>query len=511
MTKMIKIFDTTLRDGEQSPGCSMNLKEKIEMAKQLERMKVDVIEAGFAISSQGDFTSVKTIAETVKEATVASLARTTESDIDRAWEAVSGAVSPRIHTFIATSPIHMEYKLGMTPEQVLERSVAMVKYAKKYCSDIEFSAEDATRSEPLFLAKLVEGVIQAGATTINLPDTVGYTTPEEYYNFLMTIREHAPSLEKVVLSVHCHDDLGLAVANSLAAIKAGAGQIECTINGIGERAGNAAMEEIVMALHTRKDHYQAETGIVTTEIARSSSLLTRITGVKVQPNKAIVGENAFAHESGIHQHGVLKNKETYEIMTPESIGLTENKNLVLGKHSGKHAFRDKVKSMGYDLADEDIERIFVKFKDLADKKKQIYDRDIDALIAKEAVQVPKTYTLGSYVINSGNSITSTAVLKILKEDREIEKVSRGDGPIDASFKAIEKIVGMNLKMEDYQLQAVTEGEDALGDALVKISNGNGKIFAGRGLSTDVIEASIHAYINAVNKLIYEEKQQSSEI
>ncbi|MGI6748036.1 MAG: 2-isopropylmalate synthase [Anaerovoracaceae bacterium] len=502
MTKMIKIFDTTLRDGEQSPGCSMNLKEKIKMAKQLEKMKVDIIEAGFAMSSPGDFISVKTIAETIKDCTVASLARTSEQDIDRAWEALSNAVSPRIHTFIATSPIHMEYKLNMTPDEVYERSVAMVKYAKKYCSDIEWSAEDATRSDPVFLAKVIEGVIKAGATTINLPDTVGYTTPEEYYDFLMEVQELAPSMSKITLSSHCHNDLGLAVANSLASVKAGATQIECTVNGIGERAGNAAMEEFVMALHTRKDLHKAETRIVTTEIMRSSNLLSRITGVKVQPNKAIVGENAFAHEAGIHQHGVMQNKETYEIMKPESIGLSKN-NLVLGKHSGKHAFRDKVKQMGYDLSEDDINEMFAKFKELADKKKQVYDRDIEALIAKASVQVPKTYSLEHFVINSGNTITPTAVVRMLRDGKVIEKVSRGDGPINASFNAIEKIVGINLKLEDYQLQSVTEGNDALGDALVKISDSDGQIYAGRGLSTDVIEASIHAYINAVNKMIYE--------
>lgn len=502
MTKMIKIFDTTLRDGEQSPGCSMNLKEKIEMAKQLEKMKVDIIEAGFAISSPGDFISVKTIAETIKDCTVASLARTTVEDIDRAWEALTGAVSPRIHTFIATSPIHMEYKLMMTPEEVYERSVAMVKHAKRYCSDIEWSAEDATRSDPIFLAKVIEGVIKAGATTINLPDTVGYTTPDEYYDFLMKVQEHAPSMVNICLSTHCHNDLGLGVANSLAAIKAGASQIECTINGIGERAGNAAMEEIVMALHTRKDILNVDTRIITTEIMRSSSLLSRITGVKVQPNKAIVGENAFAHEAGIHQHGVMKNKETYEIMTPESVGLTQN-NLVLGKHSGKHAFRDKVKNLGYDMSETEIDRVFAKFKELADKKKSVYDRDIEALISKEAVQVPKTYCLSSFVINSGNTITSTAVIKMVKDGKVIEKVSRGEGPIDASFKSIEKIVGMDFNLEDYQIQSVTEGEDALGDAMVKISDVEGNLFTGRGLSTDIIEASIHAYINAVNKMIYD--------
>jgi 2-isopropylmalate synthase len=501
---MIKIFDTTLRDGEQSPGCSMNLKEKIEMSKQLEKMKVDIIEAGFAISSPGDFISVKTIAETLKDCTVASLARTTVQDIDRAWEALQKAVAPRIHTFIATSPIHMEYKLQMTPDEVYERSVAMVKHAKRYLSDVEWSAEDATRSEPEFLAKIIEGVIKAGATTINLPDTVGYTTPDEYYEFLMKVQELAPSLTKVTLSSHCHNDLGLAVSNSLAAIKAGATQIECTINGIGERAGNAAMEELVMALHTRKDILDADTRIVTTEIMRSSNLLTRITGVKVQPNKAIVGENAFAHEAGIHQHGVMKNKATYEIMKPESIGLSRN-SLVLGKHSGKHAFRDKVKHLGFDLSEAELDVMFEKFKVLADKKKSVYDRDIEAMLSKEATQVPKTYCLDSYVINSGNTITSTAVIKMIRDGKTIERVSRGEGPIDASFKSIEKIVGMELNLEDYQIQSVTEGEDAQGDAHVKISDAAGIIYSGRGLSTDIIEASIHAYINAVNKMIYQQE------
>lgn len=507
-TKTIKIFDTTLRDGEQSPGCSMNLKEKIEMAKQLERMRVDVIEAGFAVSSPGDFTSVKTIADMIKECSVASLARAVEGDIDRAWEALKGAVAPRIHTFIATSPLHMEYKLLMTPEEVYERAVAMVKHAKKYCSDVEFSAEDATRSEPDFLARIIEGVIKAGATTINLPDTVGYTTPDEYYNFLINLRNLAPSLDLVTLSSHCHNDLGLGVANSLAAIKAGATQIECTINGIGERAGNSAMEELVMALHTRKDALGVDTRIVTTEIMRSSKLLSRITGVKVQPNKAIVGENAFAHESGIHQHGVMKNRETYEIMTPESVGLNEN-NMVLGKHSGKHAFKNKIKELGYDLTEEDIDIAFAKFKVLADKKKQVFDRDIEAIMDKESVQVPKTYSVESFVINSGNSITSTAVLKMNKEGKSIERVSTGDGPIDAAFKAIQKIVGMNLKLEDYQLESVTEGIDAQGDAIVKISNEAGTSFTGRGLSTDVIEASINAYVNAVNKMFYDKENHGN--
>ncbi|MDR2132114.1 MAG: 2-isopropylmalate synthase, partial [Clostridiales Family XIII bacterium] len=505
MARKIRIFDTTLRDGEQSPGCSMNLKEKIKMAKQLERMRVDVIEAGFAISSQGDFLSVKTIAETLKDCTVASLARAGEQDIDRAWEAVKGAVDPRIHLFLATSSLHMEHKLRMKPDDVYERAVAMTARAVKYCGNVEFSAEDSTRSDPEFLARVLEGVIAAGATTINLPDTVGYTTPDEHRAFFVKMRELAPSLEKVTLSCHCHNDLGLAVANSLAAVQGGAGQVECTINGIGERAGNAAMEEIVMALHTRKPFYGAETRIATNEIMRSSDLLTRITGTGVQPNKAIVGRNAFAHEAGIHQHGVMQDRRTYEIMTPESVGLNKN-NLVLGKHSGKHAFRDRVKTLGYELNDAELEIAFEKFKSLADKKKTVYDKDIEAIVAKEAVQVPRTYRLDSFVINSGNTITSTAVIRMLREGKVYEKVSRGEGPIDAAFKAVEKIVGRELKLEDYRIASVTEGEDALGDASVRIRTENGMEFSGRGLSTDVIEAGIHAYVNAVNKMLYAESE-----
>lgn len=507
--KQVKIFDTTLRDGEQSPGCSMNLKEKIEMAKQLEKMGVDVIEAGFAISSQGDFISVKTIAETVKDCTVASLARASEKDIDRAWEAVRGANDPRIHLFLATSPVHMKYKLKMSPDEVLERTVAMVAHAKKYCSNIEFSAEDATRSDLDFLAKIIDGVVKAGATTVNLPDTVGYTTPDEHYEFFTALKEKSELLNTIDISAHCHDDLGMGVANSLAAIKAGASQVECTINGIGERAGNAAMEEIVMALHTRKDVLKADTNIVTTEIKRSSGLLQRITGVKVQPNKAIVGENAFAHESGIHQHGVMENANTYEIMTPESVGIKEN-NLVLGKHSGKHALADRIKALGYELTDDELIVAFGKFKDLADKKKQVYDKDIEAIVAKEVVQVPRTFSLDNFVINSGNTITATAVIKMNKGDKIIEKVSRGDGPIDAAYKAIDKIVGKNLVLEDYQLDSITEGEDAQGDAVVVIKGEEGALYKGRGLSTDVIEASIHAYINAVNKLYYGESEMFAE-
>ncbi len=506
--KQIKIFDTTLRDGEQSPGCSMNHKEKLEMAKQLERLNVDIIEAGFAASSPGDFNSVKSIADSLKNCTVASLARALENDIDRAYEAVKGAASPRIHTFIATSPIHMQYKLQMAPEEVADRAEAMVRYAKKYVSDVEFSAEDATRSDVDFLAKLFDRVIKAGATTVNIPDTVGYIMPEEYYNFITEIREKCPALDNVAISVHCHNDLGLGVANSLSAVRAGATQIECTINGIGERAGNAAMEEVVMALKTRKDIYQAETDIVTEEIMRSSRMLTRITGVKVQPNKAIVGENAFAHEAGIHQDGVLKNKLTYEIMTPESVGITE-KRLVMGKHSGKAALRARIKELGYDINDRDLEIAFAKFKDIADKKKEVFDSDIEAIVTKESTQVPKTYMLDSFVTNSGNTITNTAVVSLLKDDQRLEKVGTGDGTIDAAFGAIESMVGMKLHLDEYTVTANTKGKDSLGDTKVIISHEteDGKIIksTGRGLSTDVVEASINAYINAVNKMIYDNK------
>ncbi|SKC83099.1 2-isopropylmalate synthase [Maledivibacter halophilus] len=501
MGKNIKIFDTTLRDGEQSPGCSMNLQEKIKVAKQLELLKVDVIEAGFAIASQGDFNSVKEVAQIIKNSTVASLARALPKDIDYAWEAVKYAVRPRIHTFIATSDIHMKHKLKMKPEEVIERAVAMVKYAKKYCEDIEFSAEDGTRSDPKFLAQIYEKVIEAGATVINIPDTVGYTTPEEYYEFITKIKENTSNIHKAEISVHCHNDLGLAVANTLAAAKAGATQFECTINGIGERAGNAALEEIVMAINTRKDVLGLECNIDTTQIMRSSRLLSTITGVQVQPNKAIVGANAFAHESGIHQHGVLEERSTYEIMTPESIGLTTNK-MVLGKHSGRHAFNERLKSLGYNLSDEDLSKAFKQFKDLADKKKVVYNRDIEAIVSEEIIEIPQTYKLERFVINSGNVISTTASIALRVKDKLIEEAMVGDGPVDAAFKAIEKIVGMDIILEDYKLHSVTEGKDAQGEAIVKIKY-DGKMYRGRGLSTDVVEASIKAYISAVNKMSYE--------
>ena len=507
MTNIVRIFDTTLRDGEQSPGCSMNLAEKIEVAKQLEKLGVDIMEAGFAIASPGDFASVKAIATTIKNSTVASLARALPKDIDSAAEALKHAKYPRIHTFLATSDIHMQYKLKKTPDQVLETAYEMVKYAKRFCSDIEFSAEDASRSNPEFLYKVFEAVIQAGATTINVPDTVGYTSPEEFTALIKGIKENVPSIDKAVISVHCHNDLGLAVANSLAAIKAGARQVECTINGIGERAGNAALEEVVMNLNTRRDLYGFECGIQTKEIYKSSKLLSSITGVRVQPNKAIVGENAFAHESGIHQHGMLAHKETYEIMTPESIGLTENK-LVLGKHSGRHAFEDKLKSMGYELDEKALTKAFEDFKVLADKKKDVTDRDIEALICRKIVQIPEAYKLERFVINAGNTITTTSSMRLLTKTGHVleEVVSSYDGPIDASYKAIDKLVGKKFILEDFVINSVTGGTDAQGEVNVKIRNQD-KVYNGHGVSMDIVEASILAYISAINNMLYDQEER----
>jgi 2-isopropylmalate synthase len=499
--KHLMVFDTTLRDGEQSPGCSMNLKEKLEVARQLEKLRVDVIEAGFAIASPGDFESIRAVARTIREATVASLARAVPNDIDRAYEAVKDAQSPRIHTFIATSDIHLKYKLKATREQVLEQAVEAVKYAKKYLHDVQFSAEDATRSDPEYLYEVFEAVIQAGATVINVPDTVGYTTPEEFYQIIRGIRNNVPNIDKAVIAVHCHNDLGMAVANTLSAVNAGAMQVECTVNGIGERAGNAAMEEIVMALNTRSDLYGIRTGLETTQLYPASRLVSQVTGMKVQRNKAVVGENAFAHEAGIHQHGMLANKSTYEIMTPESVGLTKNL-LVLGKHSGRHAFEDRLKDLGYSLEKESLDQVFSEFKILADKKKVVYDRDLEALVQEKTMKIEEHYRLKQFVINCGNFMTATATVRLINGAGEIEEVSTGSGPIYASFGAIDKMVGMDFKLDDYSLQAITEGEDAQGEAFVKIrKKGNGLMYHGSGISTDVIEASIKAYLNAINRML----------
>ncbi len=503
--KTIKIFDTTLRDGEQSPGCSMNLQEKLEVAHQLEKLKVDVIEAGFAIASPGDFTAVKAIAEAVKDASVASLSRALKKDIDRSWEAVKNAARPRIHTFLATSPIHMEYKLKMKPDEVLAQAVEMVKYAKSLCPDVEFSAEDASRSDPEFLYKVFEGVIKAGATCINVPDTVGYSTPEEFYELIMGIKNNVAGIDKIDLSVHCHNDLGLAVANTLAAVRAGITQAECTINGIGERAGNAALEEVVMGIATRPDLYGYNTNIDTKQIYNASRLVSSITGVSVQPNKAIVGANAFAHEAGIHQHGVLANKKTYEIMTPESIGLSENV-IVLGKHSGKHAFEERLKSLGFALEASKIEYYFDRFKELADRKKDVSDMDLRALVEFDAFNVPNEFEFDTFVINSGNRMTATAVVKLLRSGEAREEAATGDGPVDAAFNAIERCTGLSFNLEDYIVRSVTGGKDAQGEVVVKLDK-DGKKVRGRGLSTDIVEASVKAYIDAINRYCYEVKTE----
>ncbi len=508
MASRIKIFDTTLRDGEQTPGVSLNIQEKLEIARQLVRLGVDVIEAGFAISSPGDFLAVKTVAENVKGVTIASLSRAVEKDIDRAWEAVCNAESPRIHTFIATSDIHMKYKLKMTEEEVLERAVAMVKYAKKYCSDVEFSAEDASRSRTGFLYRIVEEVIKAGATVVNIPDTVGYSSPEEFGLLIKGIRENVPGIEKADISVHCHNDLGLAVANSLAAMKNGATQLECTVNGLGERAGNASIEEMIMGIHTRRDYYGDVTHrIDTKQIYRTSKLVSSLSGINVQPNKAIVGANAFAHESGIHQHGVLSEKSTYEIMTPESIGLSQNR-MVLGKLSGRHAFDERLKEMGYNLSPDEVSKAFERFKILADKKKTVLDRDIEALVEEKVSEVAEVYKLNSYQINSGNKVIATATVSLSKNGVPVMEAATGDGPINAAFKAIERTVGFELELQDYSLKGVTEGADAQGEATVRVIKDN-RIFVGRGVSTDIIEASVKAYINAINRIIGEQGKDES--
>lgn len=501
MPTRIKIFDTTLRDGEQTPGVNLNIHEKLEIARQLEKLGVDVIEAGFAIASPGDFEAVKAVAQNITGVRVASLCRAVEKDIDRAWEAVQYAKMPRIHTFIATSDIHMKYKLKMTEEEVLERAVAMVKYAKKYCEDVEFSAEDASRTRVDFLYKVVEEVIKAGATVVNIPDTVGYSAPLEFGELIKGIKNNVGNIDKADISVHCHNDLGLAVANSLAAMINGATQIECTVNGLGERAGNASVEEIIMGINTRKDYYNFTHKIDTTQIYKTSKLVSSLTGINVQPNKAIVGANAFAHESGIHQHGVLSEKSTYEIMTPESIGLTQNR-MVLGKLSGRHAFEERLKELGYNLSQEDIQTAFEKFKSLADKKKEVLDRDIEALVQEKVSEIPEVFELESFQISSGNKLIASSVVSVKRNGNIITEAATGDGPVDAAFNAMERAVGFNMELEEYSLRAVTEGKDALGEVTVRVLK-EGKFFIGRGVSTDVIEASVKAYLNAINRVIAE--------
>lgn len=498
MSRKIRFFDTTLRDGEQTPGVNMNLEEKMGIARQLERMGVDVIEAGFAAASPGDFHTIGEIAKTVKDSFVCSLARAVDHDIDVAWEAVKDAKRPYIHTFIATSDIHMKYKLKMTEEQVLERAVAAVRRAKQYCEEVEFSAEDASRSRPEFLCRLFEAAIKEGATCINVPDTVGYTTPSEFYNLITKIRENVSGIDKVFLSVHCHNDLGCASANTLAAIRAGATQAECTINGLGERAGNTSFEEVVMALKTRSEVYgDIKIDVDTTQIGRASKLVSGISGVPINPLKPIIGANAFAHESGIHQDGVLKNPLTYEIMTPESIGLSKTK-LALGKLSGRAAFKEHIKEMGYELEQEALDKAFAKFKELADKKKTVTDEDIEAIINERMSHIPEVYTMESFQINSGNHMIATATVTMKKEGESFTDAATGDGPVDAMFRAIERMTGVVATLESYNLRAVTDGTDALSEASVMI-HVDDKKFRGKAISIDVIESSAKAYLNAINR------------
>lgn len=502
MERKIKIFDTTLRDGEQCPGASLNAEEKLEIARQLAKLNVDAIEAGFAIASPGDFASIKTIAEQVKGPIICSLARAKKEDIQAAYDAVKPSDRPRIHTFIATSPIHMEKKLRMTPDQVLESTTAMVKFARSLCPDVEFSAEDAGRSELSFLYRVITAAIEAGALTINVPDTVGYTMPWEFGSLIENIIEHVPQIKEknVTISVHCHNDLGLATANSLAAIKAGASQVECTINGIGERAGNASLEELVMTLKTRHDFYQATTGINTKEIYRTSRMVSNLTGLLVQPNKAIVGANAFAHESGIHQAGMLRDRSTYEIMLPEDIGLVESK-LVLGKHSGRHAFADKLKELGYALSEEQLEKAFNKFKNLADRKKEIGDRDIEALVANEVYVESETYILDLVEVISGTNRSPSAKVRLRKKGEVLETTESGVGPVDAVYRAIDKLTKLSPTLLDYTIQAISGGTDAQGEVTVRLKEGE-KIYVGHGAAMDIIVASAKAYLAALNRLLF---------
>jgi len=498
MEERVIFFDTTLRDGEQSPGASMNSAEKLRIASQLERLGVDVMEAGFPASSPGDFESVQMIANKIRNVEIAGLARTAKNDIDQAWAAVRDAAHPRIHTFIATSDIHMKYKLKMTREEVIAEAVESVKYARSLCDSVEFSTEDGTRSDRDFLCRVFEAAIAAGATTVNLPDTVGYTVPEEFGELVRYVREHTPNIHQAVMSVHCHNDLGLATANTLAGIRAGARQVEVTINGIGERAGNTSLEEIVMTLFTRRDQMTLDSGIKTQEIYPTSRLISMITGIVVQPNKAIVGANAFAHEAGIHQDGVLKNPMTYEIMSPDTVGLSGNR-MVIGKHSGRHAFQDKLRQMGYELSREDLNALFVKFKQLADKRKEILEEDIEALVAEEILRVPDIYELLYLNVVSGTVAVPTATVKLKINDEEAQSAGFGVGPIDATFNTIVKMTGSNAKLMRFSVNAITGGMDAQGEVTARLQE-NGFLVLGKGTDSDIITASAKAFVNGLNRL-----------
>jgi 2-isopropylmalate synthase len=507
MAEKIIIFDTTLRDGEQSPGYSMNTAEKLHFASQLEKLRVDVMEAGFPSSSHGDFEAVQKIAQKIKDVEVAALARASKEDIDAAWGAVKGASNPRIHVFIATSDIHLKHKLRMDRDQVVSRAVEAVKYAKKLTRNIEFSAEDGSRSDRDFLCRVFEAAISAGATTVNLPDTVGYAIPGEFADLVSYVKSHTPNIGKAILSVHCHNDLGLATANSLSGINAGARQVEVTVNGIGERAGNTSLEEIVMSLHTRKNYLPYFTTVETKEIYPSSHLLAVITGISVQPNKAIVGANAFAHEAGIHQDGVLKHKTTYEIMEPATIGLETNR-LVMGKHSGRHAFTDRLKELGYDLPKDTVDILFSRFKELADKRKEIVDEDLEVLLAEEILKVPDIYKLKYLNVLSGTSTVPTATVQLEIEGKEEQMAGFGVGPIDATFNTIAKMTGTESKLLNFSIDSLTGGTDAQGSVTVRLEE-KGVQILGRGNDPDIIVASAKAFVNGLNRLEHLKRNSSS--
>ncbi len=503
MTEQIIIFDTTLRDGEQSPGASMNTAEKLRLATQMEKLGVDVLEAGFPASSQGDFEAVSSISAKLQKTEIAALARTSKEDIDRAWQAVKKAVKPKIHIFIATSDIHLKYKLNMSREEVIRDTVEAIRYAKTFTDRIEFSTEDGSRSDKDYLCKVFGAAIEAGATTINLPDTVGYAIPKEYSELVKYVMDHTANMHKAIMSVHCHNDLGLATANSLAAIDVGARQVEVTINGIGERAGNTSLEEIVMALHTRPNYFPLNTNINTEHIYPTSRLVSMITGIMVQPNKAIVGANAFAHEAGIHQDGVLKNPMTYEIMKPEIIGLSTN-NLVLGKHSGRHALRAHLKDLGYDLADDELNLVFKKFKDLADKKKNIVDEDLEALVTEEILRISDLFKLEYMHISSGTTVLPIASIKLIINGKSVQGSGYGNGPIDSAFNTIAKLTGTRSELLRFSISALTGGTDAQGEVTVRLRE-NELIALGRGADPDIITASAKAYINGLNRIEYLKK------
>jgi 2-isopropylmalate synthase len=505
MSDRVYIFDTTLRDGEQAAGASMTVEEKLVLARQLEKLGVDVIEAGFPVSSEGDFEAVRRIAQEVRGAEVCGLCRTMVPDIDRAWQAIQGGAKPRLHLFISTSDIHLQRQLGKSREQVHEESVLAIRHARRYTENVEFSCMDATRTDPSYLTAMVTAAVEAGARVINIPDTVGYIIPQEFSETITRLRQEVPGLDRVILSVHCHDDLGLAVANSLAGVMAGARQVECTVNGVGERAGNAALEEIVMALHTRRDRLHFETGIQTEQIYPTSRLVRKLTGFVVQPNKAVVGQNAFAHMSGIHQDGVIKDHLNYEIMTPESVGLPGNR-LVLGKLSGRHAFKQRLEELGFDLSDEQFNTAFRRFKALADKKKEIFDEDLETLVMDQVLQIPRKFHLEYLHVIASTKGWPFANVEITVDGNLVAGAERGDGPVDATFKTITKLTGTKAKLLLYSVNAITGGTDAQGEVRVRIEE-EGIQTSGFGAHTDIIVASAKAYVDALNRLEYRKQNQ----